>query len=246
MKDEYHNYLGCAIFFFSIVIIVVLGSTILYLNNKNKTNISSLNDYTTVQSEKNKIDKEKDFIYYTDSKEENGLTYKKAVINIESDDALNVNSILSDLFIEASSSLSTTSDTVCEDEDTVSSAQTLDYATYSYSKYSTITVMESNYACGESQISKISSYTFDVSTGKLISFDDLLKEYGLTYTEVLNKINSNLEENQVDDNIKIENTLNELKENNTYIVYISNEGSLVVKYIVKTNSVDYNDVIEFN
>jgi hypothetical protein len=106
--------------------------------------------------------------------------------------------------------------------------------------------MESNYSCGESQISKISSYTFDVSTGKLISFDDLLKEYGLTYTEVLNKINSNLEENQVDDNIKIENTLNELKENNTYIVYISNEGSLVVKYIVKTNSVDYNDVIEFN
>jgi hypothetical protein len=246
MKDEYHNYLGCAIFFFSIVIIVVLGSVTLYLNSKNKTNVSSLNDYTTVQSEKNKIDKEKDFIYYTDSKEEAGLTYKKAVINIESDDALNVNSILSDLFIEASSSVSTTSDTVCEDGESISSAKSLDYATYSYSKYSTITIMESNYSCGESQISKISSYTFDVSTGKLISFDDLLKEYGLTYTEVLNKINSNLEENQVDDNIKIENTLNELKENNTYIVYISNEGSLIVKYIVKTNSVDYNDVIEFN
>ena len=43
--------------------------------------------------------------------------------------------------------------------------------------------------------------------------------------------------------IKIDETLNELKINDTYVIYISETKKLVVKYIVKTNSVDYNDVI---
>jgi hypothetical protein len=247
MKDEYHNYIGCALFFLFIVFIVLLGSITLYLNNKEKINVTSTNGSVVIQSDKKKNDKDKDFVYYTDEVEKSDLTYKKAVINISSDDAVSVNTILSDIYDEALNSIVlATEDNTCENEDSIKSSSLIDYAVYENSKYVTLLITISNYSCGNSVVSKLVSYTFDITTGNLLSFDDLLKEYNLNYTEVLNKINSNLEENQTDDYIKIDDTLNELKENNTYVVYISNEGSLVVKYIVKTTLTDYNDVIEFN
>lgn len=47
-------------------------------------------------------------------------------------------------------------------------------------------------------------------------------------------------------NIKIEETINDLKSQETYVIYIDEFGDLILNYVVKTTSLDYNDTITIN
>jgi len=256
MKDENSNYLGFVCFFLLIVAIVITGSVILYKSRESKLIDKSTSSNKNVLNDKMKLEKEEDFIYYIDELDSgnSSVVYKKAVINLNSDDAKEVNEIIEKLIDKSKESviLAGTEETVCENGSKEFSYSSLDYNVYLYEEYITLVVTENMYTCTDdlSKINKIHSYTFNMLTGKRISYDDLLSKYDITYTEVLDKIKNHLEKQQTIiegvPTIKVEETINELKENETYIIYHSETKKLVVKYIVKTNSVDYNDIIELN
>lgn len=255
MKEENYSYIGFACFFFFIVIIVMVGSFILYRNNSVK-----LDDENATQiniNEKIKEDKTKELVYYTleeSASETLNLNYKKANININSDDAKTVNEELNKIYDEALSSIKKSNNTelICESGSDIYSAISLDYAVYNYEDYITLLVAENNYSCSDGVFKpyKLHAYTFNINNGNIVSDEELITKYGLTYTKILEKIESHLNSQQtvIDgiENINIGETLNKLKANETYAIYISETKKLVVKYIVKTNSVDYNDIIELN
>lgn len=256
-----NNYLGFALFFLFIVLLVVGGSFLLYKNSQEKIKNKSVNDkQEVVISDKYKKEKDKDFIYYTEQEtisEELNITSKYPVINLESTEALEVSKEIKEYVNEVKKTLVTldsSDDTTCEDEniDNIKSTNFLDYAVYSNQEYITLFISESSYSCkeGVSPIQKMKSYTFNVLTGELLSFSDLLSKYNTNYTNAIELVKSHLNENQTtleeDQNIKIEETMNLLKEQATYVIYIDEFGDLIMKYIVKTNTVDYNDNIILN
>ncbi len=257
MKEENNSYIGFALFFFLIVVIVAFGTFVIFLN---KSEVSNSNDTEKVllnDKIKKDKDKDKDYIFY-DSEEvisdDYSLTLKRANININTEDAHEVNETLDNVYMQALKEMkkANSQDRICENNSDLYSASILDYATYYYDKYITLLVTENGFSCQEDieRPLKVYSYTFDGTTGKLLNINDLLKNFDLTYTEVIEKIENSLNNNQtvIDDTpqIQIEETLNKLKENENYTIYISETNKLVVKYIVKTNSIDYNDIIELN
>ena len=256
MQEENSNYLGFGCFFFFVVIIILVCSIILYNEQKFKIKTTDSNNSEVILNEQIKKDKSKDFIYF--SLEENisnqlSATLKKANININNKDADSINNVLSKIYDEALLSVKKSNEieNICENGSDIYSYNSLDYAFY-YGDFITLLVSENNYNCTkEIEIPyKIQAYTFDSVTGKLKTFSDLLNNYNITYTEILEKLKNNLEEQQTIinevSNIKITETLNELKENENYAIYLSENKKLVMKYIVKTNTVDYNDIIELN
>ncbi len=251
MEDENSSYLGFGIFFFLVVLMVAVGSILIYIN-KTKSNHSEADEVEIVDSEKIKLDKEKDFVYYTlEEKVSDNLdfVYKKANINIKGSDAQKVNEELDKLYEEALKSVKKSNDSnICENESDIYSANVIDYILYK-EEYISLLVEENSYTCTEDiqEPNHVYAYVFDARNGDLISSNELLEKYNLTYTQVLEKLEQHLKaqyENNTD--IQINKTLNELKENENYILYISDNKKLVMKYIVKTTSVDYNDVIELN
>lgn len=255
MREENYSYVGFACFFFFIVIIVMFGSFILYRNNNVKLDEDSENKVNI--NEKIKEDKTKEFIYYTleeAASDTLNLNYRKANINIDNKDANEVNEELSKIYDEALSSIkkSNSTDLICESGSDIYSAISLDYAVYDYEDYITLLVTENSYSCGDGLFKpyKLHAYTFNSNDGKFVSDESLIKEYGLTYTEILEKIEKhlNLQQTIIDgvETINVSDTLNKLRANETYAIYVSETKKLVVKYIVKTNSVDYNDIIELN
>lgn len=257
MKEENYSYLGFGCFFFFIVIIVIIGSVILYNGRFSDLNKNGSEGIGITINDKKKKDKDKDFVYFSmeDTVSESlNLTYKKATINLDSSEAEEVNKELEKIYdnVVATIKKSNSTDNVCENDSDLYSADYLEYVIYSNEEYITLLVTESSYSCSDELMKpqKIMAYTFNVLNGKRVTDVNLLDKYNITYTEVINKIEEQLNNNQtiVNDvsNIKIEDTLNELKINDSYVIYISDTKKLVVKYIVKTNSVDYNDIIELN
>lgn len=252
MKEENNSYLGFALFFFFIVILIFTGSFLLYYNQKIKITKEPNEGVKVVLTDKLKENKEEDFIYYSPSEmiaEDLQISYKKAFINLNSEDAKEVNALLDELYSNALTTIKRPNEEtfICENGSTIYEAKIIDYASFYYDKYITLLVTENNYTCTEEieESVKVHSYTFDGTTGKRINQGDLLNVFHLTYTEFLQKLENHLQ-STIEDAAIITETLNKLKENETYTIYISETNKLTVKYIVKTNSVDYNDIIELN
>ena len=256
MSEENNSFIGFGCFFFFIVVLVLIGSIILFNIEKSKKIDGNSNKVKDNLNDKKKKDKKQDFIFYT--LEENvsdylNATIKKANINLKSEDADNINLELDKIYSNALKEIKKSNEElICENGSDIYSYNNIDYASFTYEKYITLLVGENFYSCNnELEIPRvIHAYTFDYLTGKLVSFEELLANYNLTYTKVLESLKKYLDEEQtmLEDipNIKIDETLNELKENENYVIYISENNKLVLKYIVKTNSVNYNDVIELN
>lgn len=244
MRDEKANYIGFILFFLSIVLIVVVGSVTLYSVRNNEINKKKIVNDEVVVTDKLKKDKNKDFIYYSDREEINkdlNIYYTYPIINIDSSVASNLNNNLKSNAIEAKNNI------IKNEEGNIIEANTLEYTNYIYQEYLSILVNKNLYKDEKTTLQEINSYTINLITGEEVTYEELLKEFGFTYTEVIDLIKENLEANQTYDgevaNIKIDETINLLKDNNTYNIYINENGKLTVKYIVKTNNIDYNDII---
>lgn len=244
MRDEKANYIGFILFFLSIVLIVVVGSVTLYSVRNNEINKKKIVNDEVVVTDKLKKDKNKDFIYYSDREEINkdlNIYYTYPIINIDSSTANNLNNILKNNALEAKNNITK------NEEGNIIEAKTYEYTNYIYQEYLSILVNKSLYKDEKTTLQEINSYTINLITGEEVTYEELLKEFGFTYTEVIDLIKENLEANQTYDgevaNIKIDETINLLKDNNTYNIYINENGKLTVKYIVKTNNIDYNDII---
>lgn len=255
MKDENNNYVGILIFFAMITVLVIVGSTFVYIDKKNKLNEKKYEDKTVIVNDKKKQDKDKDFIYYNniDSINDDSIEYKTPVINLNSDDATLVNEKLAELINEQVNNLikiETEEDiSICPNKNLgdIKSGMIYDYTIYNFEEYITLSIEEKSYDCsnGYGKTNSLSSYTFNVLTGKLIKSDELLSIYNITATEMINKMENNLSDNE-NETIDVDETINELKENSTYTIFIDESGNLVVKCIVKTNLVDYNDIINLS
>ena len=259
MEEENRNILGFALFFFCIALLVLGGSVLIFLNYKEqKKTITTNSQNETIVTDKKKVDKNKDFIYYTDEEvisESLSLTSKIPVINLDSEDAKNVSNEVKEYAKSIKNTLKkNTENKTCtyENQEGILETSYLDYGVYEYQEYSTLFIRESKYSCEEgfSSSYNVKAYTFDKTTGKRITKEELLAKYDTTLTQVLERIRKNLEESQtiVDDveTIKIEETIGNLKENSTFAIYMDEFGDLVMNYVVKTNSVDYNDSITIN
>lgn len=258
MQENDSNYLGFGLFFFLIVLIILVCSMLLFLNVRNKNQEKIITDTNeVVVSDKNKKDKSKDFIYFIDEEtmsEELNLIYKMPVINLNSEDANRINDEIKSYATQIKGTLEKGDPSKCyyEEPNDIFKTDYLDYAVYSYQEYVTLLIRESNYSCqnGFSSSSKVKSYTFDVLSSHLLSMDALLSKYDMTLTNVLEQIRNNLNNEQtiVDGipNIKIEETINDLKPQETYVIYVDEFGDLILNYVVKTTSLDYNDTITIN
>lgn len=258
MQDEGSNYLGFGLFFFLIVLIIVGCSTLLFLNVRSKNQEKRVTgDNEVTISDKNKVDKKEDFIYFTDEEvlsEELNISYKRPIINLKSDAAKNINEEIKNYANTIKKTLEKGSSDACQYNDTANILKTnfLEYATYTFQEFVTLLIRESEYTCAEgfSSTSKVKSYTFDVLSGERLSFQALLTKYGTTLTNVIEVVREHLNEEQTivegTPTILIEETIGALKEQETYVLYIDEFGDLILNYVVKTNSVDYNDTIVIN
>lgn len=257
MKDENNSYLGFALFSLFIVFIVLAGSIILYFD-KNEKRVTLPSDDKVIEiSDKKKQEKEKDFIYFTDIvtlDAKANLIYKLPIINLQGTKISDINEEIKNYVADVKKSAERIETPLesCPDASVgdIKVAHSLSYAIYNYDKYSTLFMEESAYSCESvtSDTLSLKSYTFNNITGEYLSMEQLLKLNHLTYTEVLDKIKAELTLNASHEGstILVDATLNELKANRSYVIYLTEEGSLIVKYIVKTTSVDYNDIIVLN
>ncbi len=250
MKDN-NSYIGFACFFLLIVTLIAVGSFLVYRTYQKPANNSVDTTNNSELKEKIKKDANKDFIYFTNEEkisEDLNISYKKAIINLKSADADKVNEELDQIYSNALTTVKKQGqgDTTCANNIDLYSAKTIDYATYTYHKYLTLLVTINSYSCQDEVETpeKIISYTFDGTSGKQVPTEELLEQFHTTYTEVLAKIKTNIDNGNAE--IEVDETLNQLKENETYTIYISEMDKLVVKYIVKTNTHDYNDIIELS
>lgn len=258
MNEDENSYIGFGFFFLFILGIVCFGSFLLYKNHTKKIQnaVTFTNNEVKINDEKKK-DKEKDFIYYQEEvtvSKTLALVYKYPIINLDSNDATMITQSLKKLVDEKKNKIEKTKDSlvnsICNDTtDGIKNAPILDFAIYSYLEYTTLVLYESNYSCetGISAIQSMKSYTFNVLTGEYLTFSDLLTKYNTSFSNGVSLMQEVLHNNQVTlngiENIKVKETISNLKENDTYIFYIDELGELVMKYIVKTNTVDYNDTI---
>ena len=261
MQNETNGYVGFSIFFLIIIAIVILGTYFLYSDEKKDTRSkTSTQEVTDSAQDKLKIEKNQDLIYFTNVEtlsEKLGITTKDVVININSDDAKKVSQILANAKKEQEKEIKTKADapknTTCDftETDDLYEAPIRDYAILEEDNYITLIINDSFYNCASSFgiIEGFSAYTFDLKTGKLLTEEDLLTKYNLTKTLVNDQIRNHLRDTQnknTEDTIDITKTLSNMQYNETYALYINDSAELEVKYIVKTDGVDYNDTIVLN
>lgn len=252
VEEESSNYLGFGLFFFLIVLIILLGSIFIFFNVRSKNTVASYEETEQI-GDKLKKDKDKEFIYFKEEEtisETLNILYKVPVINLKSEEANAINNELKAYTSGVKNTLQKGDLYQCYDEASdIYKTNYLDYAVYKYQEYVTLLMRESEYNCevGFSPTNKVKSYTFNVFSGKVLSFQDLLQKYNTTLTKVIEQIRVKLNEDQtiIEEvpNIKIEETINQLKAQETYVFYIDEFGDLLLNYVVKTNSVDYNDII---
>lgn len=258
MQEEGSNYLGFGLFFFFIVFLIVVCSILLFFSVRNKRTEKIVDGgKEVVINDKNKQDKSKDFVYFTEEEvisEELNLIYKMPIINLKSEDAKKANEEIKSYVSNVKNTLQKGESQVCYNKkvSTIYKTNYIDLAVYNYEEYVTLLIRESEYSCenGFSSTSKVKAYTFDVLNGQKISFNALLEKYNRTLTNMLEEIRNHLKTEQIiiqeTPNILIEETINGLKEQETYVLYINEFGDLTLNYVVKTNGVDYNDTITIN
>lgn len=255
MEEKNRTIIGCIAFLLLILVIGIGGYLYTFKNDKHKETIKKENKIT----DEYKKDKNKDYIYYTDEKvisEELNLIYKNPIINLNNSQT---NAIYNELSEEnetyynniqkISETENPTGEEIAFNTDDIFSATIRDYENYEYKNYITLVVTDSSYDCfkGIHDYTSIKSYLFDVSKNERISNIDVLELYNTSLSEIKEKIKIELQENQeiIDgiENIKIDETIENLSNNNSYGLYIDNSGNLIIKYIVKSNQMNYNEVM---
>ncbi len=241
-----------------ITVIILLGIAYFYIFGFPGLKIDS-NQNKDSQETNLKINPDKEYIYFqnvTPISEELELYYKDPIINLKSDDAKNINEKYETLVSKNRGSETKTTNEeeklVCFDE--IATAKIIDFDSYEFKNYITLTALSYDYICPSSNnVINPAAYTFDTKTGKLLTMDEILQIYNLNSKDLRNKIAEKLkissekltaENNELVNFIHIDETLNSLKYNETFNLYINSEGKLMVNCIVITDNLKYNEDIE--
>lgn len=257
MEEKNKAVIGGILFLLLILFIGVGGYIYTFKNNKHKEIINKID----VITDEYKKDKTKEYIYYTDENvisKELQIVYKTPVINLYN---TQTNAIANELaqdnekMISEIKKISTTENTtgneITFNTDDIYSATYRNYEDYQYNEYISLVITDVYYDCfkGINDYPNIKSYIFDVKNNERISNLDILSKYNITLTDLKEKIKNKLNEEQTVDNevetIKIEETINNIDDGN-YGLYVDNTGNLVIKYIVKSNQMNYNEIMIIN
>ena len=258
MEERNKAIIGC-ILFIIIVLTIGIGGYIYAFRNDNHKTEKELQEKTITD---NKKESKKDLIYFENERklsEELGINYKDVIINLNNSQATAINNQIKsendELYNSVKKISETTNDTgntILYDTDDIYSATIRDYQVYKKDNYISIVISDTSYDCfkGVHDSLNVKSYVFDVSANERLSNIDILNKYNTSLSTVKEKIKNKLEKNQSSNpengSIKIDETIENLSNDDSYGLYIDESGDLIIKYIVKSDNLNYNETMVIN
>lgn len=239
-----------------IILLFVIGG-FFFMNymvdkSKNETKKDNVTEVT-----EHRIDTKKDYVYYENSEELiDEVFIEDVILNFEGLE--NINNSLHEELINLSKDKKTTEGielpegTTCEND--LYSFSYRDYTYTKFSKYISLLIIDYKYNCETGSIPvSMKSYVIEKNTGKLLSNDDLLKDFNASNDDVLNAVKKKLNDTQtlLEDKevIDVEGTINDFNNGSfgtNKALNVSKNGKLAINFIVKSKEINYNDSIELN
>lgn len=231
-------------FFIFVILVFIFGGFYLMKKSEKLKNVVD-KKVTEVKDTDIRLDKTKDYIYYSDVNVVEGeldIEYKNININFEDKDG--VAAIVNKENEEMSKSLVYDETNEEANYNHLISAKFAKYEIIHYVDYITLVVNKYSFDY-KTIITTLGSdvYVFDKTTGKLYNNDELLSKFSINKEDINEKVKTYLndknlvsEENKID----VEKTIS----NNTkYNLYVDKLGRLVISILVKAEKSDYNDII---
>lgn len=231
-------------FFIFVILVFIFGGFYLMKKSEKLKNVVD-KKVTEVKDTDIRLDKTKDYIYYSDVNVVEGeldIEYKN--ININFEDKEGVAAIVNKENEEMSKSPVYDETNEEANYNHLISAKFAKYEIIHYVDYITLVVNKYSFDY-KTIITTLGSdvYVFDKTTGKLYNNDELLSKFSINKDDIKGKIETYLndknlvsEENKID----VEQTIS----NNTkYNLYVDKLGRLVITILVKAEKSDYNDII---
>ncbi len=231
-------------FFIFVILVFIFGGFYLMKKSEKLKNVAD-KKVTEVKDTDIRLDKTKDYIYYSDVNVVEGeldIEYKN--ININFEDKEGVAAIVNKENEEMSKSPVYDETNEEANYNHLISAKFAKYEIIHYVDYITLVVNKYSFDY-KTIITTLGSdvYVFDKTTGKLYNNDELLSKFSVNKDDINEKVKTYLndknlvsEENKID----VEQTIS----NNTkYNLYVDKLGRLVISILVKAEKSDYNDII---
>lgn len=231
-------------FFIFVIFVFIFGGFYLMKKSEKLKNVVD-KKVTEVKDTDIRLDKTKDYIYYSDVNVVEGeldIEYKN--ININFEDKEGVATIVNKENEEMSKSPVYDETNEEANYNHLISAKFAKYEIIHYVDYITLVVNKYSFDY-KTIITTLGSdvYVFDKTSGKLYNNDELLSKFSVNKDDIKGKIETYLndknlvsEENKID----VEQTIS----NNTkYNLYVDKLGRLVITILVKAEKNDYNDII---
>lgn len=231
-------------FFIFVIFVFIFGGFYLMKKSEKLKNVVD-KKVTEVKDTDIRLDKTKDYIYYSDVNVVEGeldIEYKKININFEDKDG--IAGIVNKENEEMSKSPVYDETNEEANYNHLISAKFAKYEIIHYADYITLVVNKYSFDY-KTIITTLGSdvYVFDKTTGKLYNNDELLSKFSVIKDDINGKLETYLndknlvsEENKID----VEQTIS----NNTkYNLYVDKLGRLVISILVKAEKSDYNDII---
>ncbi len=255
MEETFKSKLGFSLFFILIIGLIVGGY---FWTNWTLTEKERVKQQKKEEKIEYKIDADKDYIYFVNESaisEEAEIDYKDVVINLKGQEALTEtlekeNKIYKNNIVHISEMNLLSKDLIAYNYDDLYALTFRNYDVFEFGKYVSLLIKDYNYSCldnGGVTFKDSKAYVFNVQSGELLKSNELLNMYRLNMDIVKERVTEYLSGKQTKVNnvdvIKIEDTINELKEEN---LYINNYGKLSITFLVKTTQTDYNEITEVN
>lgn len=231
-------------FFIFVILVFIFGGFYLMKKSEKLKNVVD-KKVTEVKDTDIRLDKTKDYIYYSDVNVVEGeldIEYKN--ININFEDKEGVAAIVNKENEEMSKSPVYDETNEEANYNHLISAKFAKYEIIHYVDYITLVVNKYSFDY-KTIITTLGSdvYVFDKTSGKLYNNDELLSKFSVNKDGIKEKVETYLndknlvsEENKID----VEKTIS----NNTkYNLYVDKLGRLVISILVKAEKSDYNDII---
>lgn len=231
-------------FFIFVIFVFIFGGFYLMKKSEKLKNVVD-KKVTEVKDTDIRLDKTKDYIYYSDVNVVEGeldIEYKN--ININFEDKEGVAAIVNKENEEMSKSPVYDETNEEANYNHLISAKFAKYEIIHYVDYITLVVNKYSFDY-KTIITTLGSdvYVFDKTSGKLYNNDELLSKFSINKDGIKEKVETYLndknlvsEENKID----VEQTIS----NNTkYNLYVDKLGRLVISILVKAEKSDYNDII---
>lgn len=241
------------IVFIAIIILIAVGGYLLVTSDKESESNKKTENYDKI-----KVDKNQDFVYYTDREivsSELEIIYQKININVNSEDAKRISTEINSKVDSLKNSITKISETeIPEDKellynvDDIYSADLQEYNYYQYKNYLIIKVDNYTYDCfGTFGAHDIKYYILNLKNGQEISASQLKEIYNVDDEKIKNKIDNHIYEINKETNNNVINVSETIANaDNNYVLYISQNGDLMANIVVITNEINYNEDIVIN